>query len=229
MRYFALLLLSSIFLSCSSNDGWEDLFNGEDLSGWHVYNGAKDFNGWSVDSGVLVFDPATRTDASNASIITNQRYKDFELAIDWMISKNGNSGIFWSVEEDTSYTYPYETGPEIQMLDDNWTEYVEERGNIQRAGSIFNILPPDEIVSKPAGKWNSYLLHIDQTNNKGWLDFNGSRVLEFPVNGIEWNNLIASTPFKDWEGFGKTQNGYIGLQDHGAKVGFRKIKIRELN
>ena len=229
MRYFSLLLLSSIFLSCSSNDGWEDLFNGEDLSGWHVYNGAKDFNGWSVDSGVLVFDPATRTDASNASIITNQRYKDFELAIDWMISKNGNSGIFWSVEEDTSYTYPYETGPEIQMLDDNWTEYVEERGNIQRAGSIFNILPPDEIVSNPAGEWNSYLLHIDQTNNKGWLDFNGSRVLEFPVNGIEWNNLIASTPFKDWEGFGKTQNGYIGLQDHGAKVGFRKIKIRELN
>lgn len=228
MKRLSLLLLSCFMFSCNSQDGWTDLFNGQDLSGWHIYNGSEVPNGWYVDNEVLVFDPAMRTDASNASLITDQTFRDFELSIDWMISENGNSGLFWAVKEDATYIYPYETGPEIQMLDDNWTEYIEERGNIQRAGSIFNIMAPIEIVSKPSGEWNNYVLHIDQTQNEGWLDFNGTRVLEFPVMGSQWSELISPTPFYDWPEFGTTQNGHLGLQDHGAKVAFRKIKIREL-
>lgn len=228
MKYFSLLLLSLVLFSCSNSENWTPLFNGKDISGWHIYNGSENLNGWYVDNEVLVFDPARRTEATNASLITDKTYENFELSLDWMISENGNSGLFWSVIEDTTYNYPYQTGPEIQILDDDWTEYIEERGDIQRAGSIFNILPPTEVVSLPSGAWNSYLLHIDQVNNKGWLDFNGTRVLEFPVNGIEWANLIATTPFADWDNFGTERKGHIGLQDHGAKVAFRRIKIREL-
>lgn len=219
----------SCCISCSPKNEWEQLFNGKDLDGWHIYNGEKPTNAWYVENEVLVFDPTLRTAASNASLITDHTYRDFELQLDWMISENGNSGLFWSVKEDTSYQYPYETGPEIQMLDDGWEAYIKERGDIQRAGSIFNIMQPAKIVSKGAGEWNSYLLHIDQTNNEGWLDFNGERVLSFPVKGSQWSDLIAPTPFANWPEFGKTEEGHIGLQDHGHKVAFRRILIRTLD
>ena len=88
--------------------------------------------------------------------------------------------------EDKEYDHPYQTGPEIQILDDGYNEYIKERGNIQRAGSIFNILAPSKIVSKGDGEWNHYLIHIDQKNNEGFVDFNGERILDFPVNGSRW-------------------------------------------
>lgn len=230
MKRFWILGLTLYLCSCSTKDTeWISLFNGEDLTGWHIYGSNENANTWLADGEVLVFDPALRTTAKNANLVTDKVYEDFELSLEWMISENGNSGLFWGVIEDTKYEHPYQTGPEVQILDDNWTEYIEERGDIQRAGSIFNIMAPSKVVSKPSGQWNSYLLHIDQTNNAGWLDFNGERVLEFPVHGSEWTQLIKDSAFNDWEGFGRARNGRIALQDHGHKVAFRKIKIRELN
>lgn len=225
--FFALTLC---LLSCSQEgSNWTDLFNGENLSGWHIYGNNENANTWYTDGEVLVFDPALRKSAATANLVTDKAYSDFELSLDWMISEKGNSGLFWGVVEDSKYEHPYQTGPEIQMLDDNWTEYIEERGNIQRAGSIFNILAPSKIVAKPADEWNSYLLHIDQSNNQGWLDFNSERVLDFPVNGDEWQQMINNSGFKDWEGFGVQKEGKICLQDNGSKVAFRRIKIRDLS
>jgi len=228
MKKIILPFLLLILMGCSSNENWQDLFNGQDLSGWHVYGGSENLNGWTVQDGVLVYDPAQRTSPENANLVTNRPYENFELSIEWMISENGNSGLFWGVLESFDFEHPYETGPEIQILDDNWTEYIAERGDIQRAGSIFNIMAPKEIVSKPSGEWNHFLLHINHFENKGWLSFNEEKVLEFPVNGPEWQALIDESGFADWGGFGETQSGLIGLQDHGSKVAFRNIQIREL-
>ena len=229
MKRFLFLLLSIFCYSCTQkDDNWSILFNGEDLSGWHIYGGSENLNGWYVDNGVLVFDPALRTTAETANLITDQVYTNFELSMDWMISENGNSGLFWGVLEDEKFEHPYQTGPEIQILDDDWDAYINERGNIQRAGSIFNVLAPSKIVSKPSGEWNSFLLRINHLNNEGSLDFNGERILEFPVNGKSWQEMINQSGFKDWEGFGVQKEGRICLQDHGSKVAFRRIKVREL-
>ncbi len=226
-----ILLFSLIFLySCSSNDGYQALFNGEDLEGWHIYGQTgEDYNGWTVQQGVLVYDPSLRTSPASANLVTDQVFESFELSFDWMIAENGNSGIFWAVVESDAYEHPYQTGPEIQILDDGWEEYVTERGDINRAGSLYNLMAPSKVVSKHAGEWNSYVLHINHKKNQGWLNFNGERVLEFPVHGEEWEELIANSGFKDWEGFGLAKSGHISLQDHGGKVAFRNIKIKELN
>ncbi|MEM1324337.1 MAG: DUF1080 domain-containing protein [Bacteroidota bacterium] len=215
--------------SCNTDEQWTNLFNGEDLEGWHIYHkGKENFNGWSVTDGVLVFDPADRTEATNADLVTDQQFTNFELELEWMISEKGNSGIFWGVIEEDQYEHTYNTGPEIQVLDDNWEEYVNERGDIQRAGSIFNLMAPSEIVSKPVGEWNHYLLHIDHAQNIGFVKFNGVETLRFPVNGAEWEALIARSPFKDAPGFGEAQTGHIALQDHGNQVAYRNVRIREL-
>ncbi len=227
-RILFLSLIICLFSCSSTDDGWTDLFNGEDLSGWHIYGGSDNLNGWYVDNGVLVFDPAMRTTAETANLITDKSYTSFELSLDWMISENGNSGLFWGVLENEQFEHPYQTGPEIQILDDNWEEYISERGDIQRAGSIFNIMPPSQIVSKASGLWNSFLLKIDHNSNEGALSFNNEQVLTFPVNGAPWQDLIGKSGFKDWEGFGIQKEGKICLQDHGSKVAFRRIKIRAL-
>ncbi|MBC6399756.1 MAG: DUF1080 domain-containing protein [Ekhidna sp.] len=229
MKQSMLIVLSFIVISCSPKEEWTPLFNGEDLDGWHIYlKGKENYNGWYVDSGVLAFDPAGRTVISNADLVTDQRFTNFELSIEWMISEKGNSGIFWGVKEDTSYQHTYETGPEIQVLDDNWTEYIEERGDIQRAGSVFNIIAPSRIASKPAGEWNHYLIHIDHIKNEGFVLFNRVEIMRFPVNGPEWEELISNSGFKNMPGFGKEKTGHIALQDHGNQVAYRNIRIRKL-
>lgn len=229
MKNYLLIALVILMCNCSSNQQWTYLFNGEDMEGWHIYlKGKENFNGWYVSDGVLVFDPSNRTEATNADLVTDRQFSSFELELEWMISEKGNSGIFWGVIEDEQYKHTYETGPELQVLDDNWTEYIEERGDIQRAGSIFNLIAPSEIVSKPAGEWNHYVLHIDHMQNQGFVVFNGVEILRFPVHGPEWEELIANSGFKDFPGFGKAQTGHISLQDHGNQVAYRNIKIREL-
>ena len=229
MKNFLFLMTLVFCISCSpSEDEWVELFNGEDLEGWHSYNAGDSFNGWYVDNGVLVFDPASRTEARSSNLMSNKQYTNFEISFDWMISDHGNSGFFWGVVEDKELEHPYLTGAEIQILDDGWTEYVQERGDINRAGSLYNLMPPSSIVSKPAGEWNSYLLHIDHSSNEGFLIFNDVEVLRFPVNGPEWDEMIAHSGFADWDGFGKSQTGYICFQDNGSKVAFRNIMLREL-
>ncbi len=226
MKKLLPICVALLFAGCS-DDGWQDLFNGENLDGWHAYGVEEGYNGWYVDQGVIAFDPAKRTAARNSSLVTNKEYTDFELSLEWLISKNGNSGLFWAVQESDEYEHAYTTGPEIQILDDGYTEYIEQRGDINRAGSLYGLMAPSSIVSKPANEWNHYLLHIDQTNNEGFLRFNGVEVVRFPVNGPEWDALIAEKGFGG-PAFGKAQTGRIALQDWGGRVAFRNVKIREL-
>ena len=223
-----LCICAIILGGCQSGNDWTPLFNGKNLDGWHVYGKGKVYNGWVVQGDVIAFNPDERTDASAAYLVTDNSYTNFELSMEWMISENGNSGLFWGVIEDAKYEYAYQTGPEIQILDDNWSAYIEERGDINRAGSLYNLMAPSSIVSKPANEWNKYLLHVDQQRNVGFVIFNDVEVLRFPVNGPEWKDLIAKSGFADMEGFGSAQTGKIALQDHGGLVAFRDIKIREL-
>lgn len=216
--------------ACQMREEGKSLFNGESFDGWHVYGAGNDFDGWYIDKGVLVLDPTRRTIARNTNLVTDQNYTDFELTLDWMISENGNSGIFWGVLEDTSrFEHPYQTGPEIQILDDNYIEYIEQRGDINRAGSLYGMMPPSKIVSKPANEWNSLLIHIDQTNNEGFVKLNDTKILAFPLRGEGWDQMLEGSSFEGWEGFGAYKTGKISIQDHGSRVAFRNIKIRELN
>ena len=222
------MLITFLLWGCStSQDEWITLVN-DDLDGWHVYGSGTDYNGWHVDNGTLKFSNSHRKDPQRTDLITNKKYTNFELSLEWKIGEFGNSGVFWAVVEDERYEHAYDTGPEIQILDENWTEYIEQNGDKTRAGALFGILAPSEIVSKAGEEWNHFLLHVDHVKNEGWLRFNDQEVLRFPVHGPVWDSLVANSRFAEWPGYGKSRTGHICLQEYGGEVSFRNVKIREL-
>ena len=229
MNNVLFLFCCLLVAGCSpSKDSWVELFNGENLEGWHTYGAGNSHDGWYVENEVLAFDHQLRTEARSSNLITNRTYTNFELSLEWKISEEGNSGVFWGVIEDEQYKHPYQTGPEIQILDDNWREYIEVRGDINRAGSLYNLMAPSTIVSKAPGLWNHYLIHIDHTENIGYVVFNDQEVLRFPVHGPEWEAMISKSGFADWPAFGKAKTGRISLQENGGNVAFKNIKIKTL-
>ena len=90
------------------------------------------------------------------------------------------------------------------------------------------MIQPSEDVCNPAEEWNLMILKIDHSKNLGSVILNGVEIVKFPLAGSKWQDLVKNSKFSDWEYFGSFKTGKIGLQDHGDKVSFRNIKIREL-
>jgi hypothetical protein len=149
------------------------------------------------------------------------------LSLECKISEGGNSGIFWGIKEDEKYSQPYETGPEIQVLD-NEKHPDAKNGTTHQAGSLYDMVPPSEDVTKAVGEWNTCIITIDHRQNKGSVQLNGVEVATFPLANDAWNEMVSKSKFADWEGFGKFTTGKIGVQDHGDIVAFRNIRIKEL-
>ena len=209
------------------NKEWKVLFDGEDLDSWQVYNRDSISNQWKVEDGVISFSPGKGKKRIKEYLMTRDKYENFELQIEWNISKGGNSGILYGVQEMDKYDEPYYTGPEIQILD-NQRHPDAKNGFNRTAGALYDMMPPKEDVTKPAGEWNKEVIHIDHKENKGWVELNGVKITEFPVNGEKWDNMVKNSKFSNWEDFGISSKGYIALQDHDDKVWFRNIKIKEL-
>ena len=57
---------------------------------------------------------------------------------------------------------------------------------------------------------------------------NGNQIVAFPLDGPDWDAMVAKSKFADWPVFGKSPKGHIGLQDHGDQVSYRNIKIKHL-
>jgi len=204
---------------------WITLFDGSDLDSWHAYNGQYPTQ-WKIEGENLVFTPAENRQGSQ-NLVTNETFESFELKLDWKISEGGNSGIMWAVQENDTLSEPYLTGPEIQILDDE-RHPDAKAGTTHRAGALYDMLEARENVVKPAGEWNSYVITIDYTNNKGTVIMNGTEITNFPISGPEWEAMVADSKFADWPLFGKSKTGHIALQDHGNTVYFRDIKIKKL-
>ncbi|MCL6274448.1 DUF1080 domain-containing protein [Muricauda sp. 2012CJ35-5] len=209
-------------------DEWTTLFDGNSFDGWHFYNAEGVTEPWKLEDGAMVFyPPSDRPEGASYNIVTDKDYTNFVLSLEWKISEGGNSGIFWGISEEEKFGQPYQTGPEIQVLDDDGHPDAKN-GTTHQAGALYDMIAPSTKAVKPAGEWNMVEIQIDHESNAGHVILNGSKIVEFPVHGEAWDAMVADSKFADWEGFGVFKTGKIGLQDHGDIVAYRNIKIKEL-
>ena len=210
----------------AEEEGWVYLFDGTNLDAWRTYMKENVEGDWQISDGALVYMPNPDSAHGMNNIITKKKYGSFELALEWKIEKDGNSGVFYGILEDEKYVVPYMTAPEVQLRD--YSSNPEFSDNKQMSGAIFGIIGPEKDVARPAGQWNELLLRVDRDENLGKVVLNGVELFTYPVQGEEWEKMVNDSKFKDWEGFGIQKTGHIGLQDHAHEVWFRNIKIREL-
>lgn len=224
----SLIVISTSFASAQNQltktekqQGWTMLFNGKNTDGWHSYLKQKTEPAWKVTDGALQLDPKAD---GQADLLTDKEYENFELAVEWKISAEGNSGIIFGVHEDPAFGATYDTGIEMQVLDNKGAEDNKKATHL--AGSLYDMKAPTSDVAKPAGEWNMAKLRKE----KGHLTFflNGTKIMETQMGSPEWETLINNSKFKTWKNFAKYPKGHIALQDHNHEVAFRDIKIREL-
>lgn len=208
-------------------DGWKLLFDGKTLNGWKGYMKDSIGSAWSVDEESIHLDNGQKEGfqvKSGGDIITTDEYENYELSLQWKIQPCGNSGVIFHVVESPEFEYVWNTGPEMQVLDNAC--HPDAKIIKHRAGDLYDLITVSEETVKPAGEWNEARLKSDHGNMTFWL--NGVQTVSFTMHTPEWDALVAGSKFKDMKGFGKASKGHIALQDHGDKVWFRNIKIREL-
>lgn len=211
-----------------TQDGWQLLFDGSTTNGWHTYGYDAVGKGWAVADGALHLDVATKNDwpkNESKDILTNGEYDNYHFKTDWKIAPNGNSGIIFYVHEDKpKYKNTYETGLEMQVLDN--AGHPDAKIIKHRAGDLYDLISSSSEPVKPAGEWN----HAEIIANNGKLDLylNGVHIVNTTLWDDNWKQMVAGSKFKSMPDFGTFKKGKIALQEHGDEVWFRNIKIKRL-
>jgi hypothetical protein len=215
----AMLFTVAAAAGAQDESSFVPLFDGKTLEGWTTARGNPVTQGWEVQDGAIV-----RT-GGGGSIFTEREYGDFELRFDWRISRRGNSGVKYRVARYAKgiYSSPEWLGYEYQIWDD------ERRGTPAHmsAASIYLLqAPEDEKPLKPTGEFNTGRIVAVGPHLEHWL--NGAKVLDVDTSSDIWWRRVANTKFGEVKEIFQNSSGRIQLQDHGNKVWFRNLRIREL-
>jgi len=201
--------------------GWLLLFDGT-TAGWRGYNMSGFPDCWMIEDGCLTM--TTEGGGESQDIITDKSYRSFAFSVEYKLSQGANSGIIYQIAEDSKYKYPYETGPEVQIIDH--VTYPGVLEDWQSCGANYAMYPPLTKPYKPIGEWNHLLLVVN--GNHVTQILNGEIVVEYEKNSEEWIKLRNSGKWSDYPDYGKYDEGHISLQNHGSRVWFRNIKLKEL-
>lgn len=196
-------------------DGWKLLFDGKSAKGWSSWKTKKplELGSWVAEDGAL-----TLKKKGAGDIYTTDTYENYELSLEW--KTKGNSGILIRVNPAAGGPI-YKVAPEMQI------ERSKGKGSTDAGGlyALYPISVEGEKKIDPTG-WNSVRIRL--VDGKGTHWFNGQKVTEYEIGSDDWNAKVAASKFKDWKGFAETKKGHIGLQDHGAQVSFKNVKIRTI-
>ena len=206
--------------------GFKLLFDEQSTTGWHSYGKTTVGSAWKVEEGVLHFDPAAAKDGQGGDLVTDKEYENFHLKLEWKVAANSNSGIIFYINEDLAkYKNTYETGLEMQVLDNDG--HPDGKIEKHRAGDLYDLIKSSSEPVKPVGEWNS----VDIVCKFGKLTMllNGVKVVETTLWDDNFKTLVAGSKFATWPGFAAFKKGKIALQDHGENVWYRNVMIKEWN
>ena len=198
---------------------WTLLTEGNSLENWEMYNQGE-IQGWELVNGEL-HSSGAGWDA-NQDIITRKVYKNFELNLEWKVSPENSSGIFYYVQAGSKHPI-YESAPEYQIMDDKgWPQQMKPN---QYTAACYAMYAPEGASVKTVGKWNSTRIIVNYPHVEHWL--NGKKVVSYDLGSTDWQSRKASGKWEEVPHYGMAKSGHIGLQNAG-KVIYRNIKIREL-
>lgn len=198
--------------------GFENLFNGKDLTGWkglvgnpiarskmsaqqlqdaQVKADATIKSDWVVKDGLLVFT------GHGDNLCTQKQYGDFELFVDWKITEKGDAGIY------------LRGTPQVQIWDTSRREVGAQVGSGALYNNQKNQRNPLVVADNKIASWNTF--HIIMRGAVVTVYLNGILVTDKVVLENYWDRTLPI--------FVKEQ---IELQAHGTYVAYRNIYIREL-
>ncbi|MCW5937555.1 MAG: DUF1080 domain-containing protein [Fimbriimonadaceae bacterium] len=198
--------------------GFVSLFNGESLDGWRGYGNKETPVAWAALDGAVTFTPGL----PGGDLATKESFGDFDFRFDWRVTSGGNSGVIYRVSEDKPY--PWETGPEYQVLDD--AKHADGKDPLTSAASLYGLVARGKKVVRPAGVWNEGRIVARGGKVEHWL--NGVKVLEYDTAAPDWEAKVKASKFGSMPDFAKNRAGHIVLQDHGDPVAYRNLRIKRL-
>lgn len=217
-----------------SRTGWRLLWDGKTTNGWR---GAKSDKfpekGWQMKDGILsVLSSGGAESRNGGDIVTENTFSDFELSVDFKMTEGANSGIKYFVDSELNKGEGSAIGLEFQILDDKKHLDAKKGKNGNRTvGSLYDLIRAENNDSsrgknfKGVGKWNNARIIVRGGHVEHWL--NQVKVVEFDRSSQIFRALVEKSKYEKWKNFGQIAEGLILLQDHGDKVSFKNIKVRE--
>jgi len=195
-----------------------EMFNGKDLSGWQGLVGnpitratmkpkelaarqkeanLKMLENWSVRDGMIWFS------GKGDNLCSMKEYGDFEMYVDWRITKAGDSGIY------------LRGSPQVQIWDTSRTDAGAQVGSGGLYNNQKNPSAPLKVADNPVGEWNTFRIVMAGERVSVWL--NGELTTDNVIMENYWDRSIPIF-----------EKGPVELQAHGTDLAFRDIFIREL-
>jgi len=212
-------LVNKYIAAMPADEGFKPMFNGKDLEGWQglVENplararmkpadlakkqaeaDVKVAGNWSVKDGCIWFN------GSGDNLCSIKEYSDFEMLIDWKITKAGDSGIY------------LRGTPQIQIWDTSRVDVGAQVGSGGLYNNQKNQENPLKVSDNAVGEWNSFRIVMIGEKVSVWL--NGDLAVDNVTMENYWDRNIPIFP-----------KGAIELQAHGTDLAFRDIYIREIS
>jgi len=208
--------------------GFKLLFDGKSMNQWRNYKSKTTKPQWQVIDETMVL-----TAKGGRDLVTKESFDYFDLRLEYRITEKGNSGVMFRVVENTDERNAWRLAPEFQLYD---SFNVKVRGD-RCAGALYGLIAAPKDLARKPGEWNQVRILLEPLGGEKdrlrfWL--NGQRTVDVIIDfapDSEWFKLLASKKSEDHfaEGFFRANTGPILLQDHGARVAFRSIRIRKLN
>ena len=184
--------------------------------------------GWTYEDGELTLSAGRK----GGDLITKKKYSDFELKLEFKLSKLVNSGVkyFLNRMENKEKGRMEWIGFEYQIIDDFSADEIRSyEGPKGSTGALYLIYAPDKDkkILYPEGEWNSIRIVVRGSHIEHWL--NGQKVVDANIDTDDFRKLVTETKFINYDDFGKVTEGHILLQDHGDEITFKNIYLLDLS